>query len=471
MDAGDAMRRAWSEHMHGDTTADAVALAAIIAIRQKREEINNRRGVTPLDNPDERKRRDLTQIPADGVAYLIDSIKHPDELDWLRSVYGPAFISVSIYSPPSARRAFLARKSLAADVELRLERLLERDARGDVTDDKLGQRVSDAFDITDFLVDATLSDQALSRSMQRLVALIFGDVFLTPELDEFGMYMARASQARSASLARQIGAAILRDDGSVIAVGTNEVAKPITGGQYWPPDDAKFHGRDFVYSDIDTSDEFRADMLRDLLDRLASAAVLIDKYRDGTLTLQKRLEALLNKADADLPHSVLYQNIDYIRAVHAEAASLLDCARHGVAVHGARMFTTTFPCHECARHIVAAGLKEVIYLEPYPKSGTSKLFSDSIDIDPATPNPDKVTFRTFVGVAPARYLEFFALGDRKRKDDATGKRLKFSLGEKSSPRLPYYAPTPDAVVYNELNEVSQFVEFLEPHQASPTPQV
>jgi deoxycytidylate deaminase len=28
----------------------------------------------------------------------------------------------------------------------------------------------------------------------------------------------------------------------------------------------------------------------------------------------------------------------------------------------------SFPCHMCARHIIATGLREVVYIEPYPKS-------------------------------------------------------------------------------------------------------
>ncbi|MDN3612645.1 hypothetical protein QWZ16_23945 [Vibrio ostreicida] len=26
-----------------------------------------------------------------------------------------------------------------------------------------------------------------------------------------------------------------------------------------------------------------------------------------------------------------------------------------------------FPCHNCAKHIVASGIKRVVYVEPYPK--------------------------------------------------------------------------------------------------------
>ena len=49
------------------------------------------------------------------------------------------------------------------------------------------------------------------------------------------------------------------------------------------------------------------------------------------------------------------------------------------------MFVTTFPCHYCARHIVSAGIDEVQYIEPYPKSQAIGLHRDSIE-------PEKVDY-------------------------------------------------------------------------------
>ena len=42
------------------------------------------------------------------------------------------------------------------------------------------------------------------------------------------------------------------------------------------------------------------------------------------------------------------------------------------------MYVTTFPCHNCAKHIIAAGLERVVYLEPYPKSRAKTLYDEDI---------------------------------------------------------------------------------------------
>src|SRR5260221_6950540 len=99
----------------------------------------------------------------------------------------------------------------------------------------------------------------------------------------------------------------------------------------------------------------------------------------------------------------------------------------GVSSVGTRLFVTTFPCHYCARHIVTAGVDEVQYIEPYPKSRALKLHDDSIQTEhtgwiPPTEEGSKVLFRPFSGVAPRLYKRAF-LKDRELKDKISGKMM------------------------------------------------
>jgi deoxycytidylate deaminase len=73
--------------------------------------------------------------------------------------------------------------------------------------------------------------------------------------------------------------------------------------------------------------------------------------------------------------------LEFSRAVHAEMEAIISAARKGVTTVGAKLFVTTFPCHYCARAIVAAGIDEVQYVEPYPKSQALALHADSITVD------------------------------------------------------------------------------------------
>lgn len=54
------------------------------------------------------------------------------------------------------------------------------------------------------------------------------------------------------------------------------------------------------------------------------------------------------------------------RTVHAELNALLQCAFHGAPSRGALLFTTAFPCLDCAKALVQAGIARVVYRDPYP---------------------------------------------------------------------------------------------------------
>jgi dCMP deaminase len=52
--------------------------------------------------------------------------------------------------------------------------------------------------------------------------------------------------------------------------------------------------------------------------------------------------------------------------VHAEENALLQAAANGVAIRGATLYCTYCPCSYCAKHIVNAGIREVVFREGYP---------------------------------------------------------------------------------------------------------
>jgi deoxycytidylate deaminase len=113
--------------------------------------------------------------------------------------------------------------------------------------------------------------------------------------------------------------------------------------------------------------------------------------------------------------AIFLRTIDYVRAVHAEMAALTEAARHGISTAGATLYTTTYPCHDCAKHIVSAGIKRVVYVEPYPKSLVQELYADSVAVDQGDVSESKVRFESFVGIAPGRYDQLFALHGKSRK--------------------------------------------------------
>lgn len=54
-----------------------------------------------------------------------------------------------------------------------------------------------------------------------------------------------------------------------------------------------------------------------------------------------------------------------IRTVHAEMNALLQCSKFGVPTENAEIYVTHFPCLQCTKAIIQAGIKVVYYAEDY----------------------------------------------------------------------------------------------------------
>ncbi|UAC47315.1 ComE operon protein 2 [Bacillus aquiflavi] len=56
-----------------------------------------------------------------------------------------------------------------------------------------------------------------------------------------------------------------------------------------------------------------------------------------------------------------------VRTIHAEMNALLQCAKFGVPTEGAEIYVTHFPCLQCCKALIQAGIKAVYYSEDYKK--------------------------------------------------------------------------------------------------------
>jgi deoxycytidylate deaminase len=350
-----------------------------------------------------------------AVVYLLKSLKHPDEVRLLRRVYGDTFWLLGASSPSEELRDDLS-KALGgqAGVRAQAELLIERDEAERISS-KLGQNVRDTFAESDLFVEVRRGSDPRTE-IDRLVDALFGSPFLTPTLEEEAMKFASDASVRSASLGRQVGAALIPAIGTPIVVGTNEVPKP-GGGQYWHGDEPDF--RDFRLGE-DSNPVFIRHLVEEILLRLKETGVLTDSY-----SIKTPSEMYDELAITVLEGSRVKALIEFIRCVHAEQAAIINAARSGVSTQGATLYSTTFPCHECTKMIIAAGITEVVFIEPYSKSLATNLYSDLVESEPPAVRSiglvnGKVPFRVFVGIAPSRYQQTFEAGTRKIGDKVVG---------------------------------------------------
>lgn len=56
-----------------------------------------------------------------------------------------------------------------------------------------------------------------------------------------------------------------------------------------------------------------------------------------------------------------HRNPEDCRALHSEFDAIGNAAKNGVNLEGATIYVTRYPCEACARLIIAAGIKTVVY--------------------------------------------------------------------------------------------------------------
>ncbi len=352
--------------------------------------------------------------PFHDHAYVLLSVKHPAEVENLRRLYGKSFWLISAHLSLEGQIA-----RLAGSLGSRAEGLIRRDYHDD--ERAWGHDVRGTFQMGDFFVNAADWDVAREQ-IGRYIEIMFGNTYHTPYADEYGMFLATASARRSSSLSRQVGAVITDAAGAVVSAGTNDVPK--AGGGMYEEGGGADH-REFARG-YDSNHAQKLGMLRDMLARLGEEGWLAAGRRE--MGAEGLLEAALRSRRI---RGMRFMGLtEYGREVHAEMAALVDAARRGIPVDGCTMYCTTFPCHMCAKHIVASGIGTLVYHVQYPKSYAADLFVDSISVGDW--KGDKVHFRPHFNVSPNRYMDLFSMLDRK--DESTGRAIPWN-GAESMPRL------------------------------------
>jgi deoxycytidylate deaminase len=333
--------------------------------------------------------------PAQKAAYIINSLKHPDEVEVLRKIYGQGFYLFGIHADKKRRLHYLTNdKGLTSIQASELTSIDE--------DEKIphGQRTRDTYHLADFFVNFGKNDDQVKNAIQRFLELIFSHPFKNPTFDEFSMFMAFSSSVRSGDLSRQVGAVIANNQ-QIMATGANECPAS-GGGLYW----AKVEKNSGEVIDTDAGKDYT----RGEDSNKAEQNEIIQEILQGIGNINSVPESAMLEIESELKKSRISDLTEFGRVVHAEMEAIISCARSGISCIGATLYCTTFPCHNCAKHIIAAGISRVIYVEPYPKSKALEFHSDSIELrtrlDDETQSA-QVIFEPFTGVGARRFLDFF----------------------------------------------------------------
>lgn len=341
--------------------------------------------------------------------HIVDSIKHPEEIAQLREVYGNILWVIGVSAADHVR----SKRLLAAGVDPgKIHGILNRDM-GEKAE--FGQKVRKAFASADFFIrnDEENTDNIV-KSLDRFLNVLFGAKIENPTVEESAMFHAATAASKSACMSRQVGAALIDSRGDLISVGWNDVPK-FGGGLYGQdlniPDNRCFHWRENI-----CHNDFEKGLIENRVVEGIKAAIAKKAAEAPLAGGKKQVPVQLTESEIRdaIDSSGIGALIEFSRAIHAEMAAILAVARDKRhSLDESTMVVTTYPCHNCARHIVAAGVRSVIYIEPYEKSLAIRLHPDSISEDER--ESGKVLFRQFQGFAPRHILDLFSIKTERKQ--------------------------------------------------------
>jgi len=368
---------------------------------------------------------------------IVDSLKNPAEADRLRLVYGNLFWLVGVFAPEDVRVSRINKDNPNSSY-LHLINDQDYDEGTDY-----GQSVKDTMTLADvFIRNDEQNTIRLDKEVISFLDRLFQVGVSTPNSHESAMFAAANVAARSACLSRQVGAVIQSSDGEILGSGANDVPR-FGGGLYSSDLEASLDHRCYNWGGKVCHNDNEKDAIFNQILSIAEKS-----FADSSVAQRAEFISKLKST------SRLKGLIEFSRSVHAEMAAIVSVARDGHgAVQGSTLYSTTFPCHNCARHIVAAGIRTVFYIEPYPKSLALKLHNDAIGTSENDAGK-KVLFLQYQGVAPRSFARLFPQNPVRK---AAGQALMKSRGDAK----PLAAQSVESLVTREELEVVHLLKEVE----------
>ncbi|MGP4116847.1 ComE operon protein 2 [Levilactobacillus zymae] len=86
-----------------------------------------------------------------------------------------------------------------------------------------------------------------------------------------------------------------------------------------------------------------------------------------------------------------------VRTIHAEMNAILQCAKFGEATDGAEIYVTDFPCLQCTKMLLQAGITKITYLRNYHNDPYAQKLLDlkHVAVQQVTVDPQLLTHLSF----------------------------------------------------------------------------
>jgi deoxycytidylate deaminase/dephospho-CoA kinase len=320
-------------------------------------------------------------------AIVVDGLRNSHEAEEMRKIF-PRFFLVAVCAEKEERWS-----RVRADYGGRFNEFEDDDRRDQNEDFKWGQSVQKCVDEADYVYyntdhhivnlggnespDGRRIERVFKERAKDFVPLMGAqEQHRGPTTDEIQIAAAYAQSHSSTCLKRHVGAVITitrKGQEFPISMGFNEN----------PPGIRTCKSESACYKDEDMLSKLKA------RGQKLFCPVCGEKHKD----LDEPW--VCSKCKASLKawfHPT--RNMELCTAIHAEERALLSLG--GRSADGGTLYVTTFPCFQCARLILDAGVRNIVYVEAYPvKETTVFLKANGIDVRPFSGFTARAFFRVF----------------------------------------------------------------------------
>lgn len=304
---------------------------------------------------------------------VIDGIRNKAEVDAFRQQFFQMFFLIGIHAAPEIRQERLVNTKYDGNLKAFL-----RDDKRDTNEDlDNGQQVEKCMLASDYIVVNETDFGSKVTQHDKLFEELRADLDLMRNIDKPNTgatfqrpptpeetYMATAFAQSHASqcLKRHVGAVIVDIEDRALSLGYNE--NPIG----MEPCRTLYQ---YCFKDIDM--EKKLEDLRDI--HCPQCGTKIDE-------LTKPWDCTNPECDANLKtHFFPDRNMVLCTAIHAEERAIRSLGDRSAT--GGTIYSTTCPCFQCARYIVDAEIKRVVYVEAYPvKVSIEFLRNNCVTVEP-----------------------------------------------------------------------------------------
>lgn len=344
---------------------------------------------------------------------VFDGIKNLGEIETLKEEFGRNFYLMSLECPPSQRWERL--QKLYEENGLSFVNFNEDNERDRREEYSTGQQVELCVDKADVLLtnDADVSLDALKEKLINTIRLVTGETPRYAEPVEIYMNVAYSAAHASKCLKRQVGAVIVEaapgSKGDIVGHGFNEnptgTDPCVEEREYGADPEQGIPGKCF-------RDIVRLESFVQLAQRKGRCPNCGEVLAEPTNETPPWL-CNNNKCNVDLEDFFWPERaMTLCTAIHAEVAAIMSA---GKRARGGTLYTTAFPCFQCAEKIIHAGIKNIVFTEPYPDIRAA----GRLDIA-------GIAVARFEGVRSSRFDEIFSRARPYISDqlDVIGKRRR-----------------------------------------------